>query len=370
MLAEKQAFTIGSIQLECGRSIPVADGYETYGTLNAQKDNAVLVARYFSATSHCAGKYRASDPTPGYWDGLIGPGKAVDTEEFFVISDDGLCNTQAFNPDVITTGPASTDPATSRPYGVHFPVVSTRDMMEVQKKLVESMGIKKLRAIIGVSTGGMVAFQWAVNYPHMLDKFIGVITNAQHPILTSFIVLQQGLRAGRMDPHYNNGDYYDLKEKPVEGLRLAVQMMLTGAYTPAYYEREFARNSCDVEPYQEIHGLAGYEKKLDALVAEKAGQIDLNSWIYTCRMVMNHDIAHGRENLDYALARIKARVLMIPCRQDLLHPWQFNEKTVNRINELGGRAEVYPIDSDFGHMAGILQPELFADRVRDFLEAE
>ena len=367
MLVEKKIFNLGSFQTENGRNIPVADGYETYGTLNPEKDNAVLVAHYFSATSHCAGKYRESDAASGYWDSVIGPGKAIDTSKYFVISTDGLCNTQAASPDVVTTGPASIDPSTGKPYGLRFPVVSTRDTMQVQKKLIDSLGIKKLRAVIGISTGGMVAFHWAVNYPDMLDKLVGVITNAQHPILTSFTVLQQGMRAGRMDPHYNNGDYYDKEEKPVEGLRLAVQSMLTGAYSASYYERTFPRDSFDLEPYLSIDGKAGYEKELYAISAEKARLTDLNSWIYSCRMVMNHDVAHGWGGLDDALSRIRAEVLLIPCKQDLLHPWLFNIETAKRINGLGGSAEVYPIDSDFGHMAGILSPELFSDRIKGFL---
>lgn len=368
MVVQKQSFAIDSLSLESGASIPVQCGYETYGTLNAQKDNAILVLHFFSSTSHCAGKYRETDAAPGYWDALIGPGKGIDTNKYFVISVDNLCNIQAFSKDVITTGPASINPKTGKRYGMNFPVVSTKDNMEMQKKLIDSLGIKKLKAVIGVSTGGMMMSHWAVTYPDMMDKCIGVITNVQHPVLTGFVVLQHALRAGLMDPHFNGGDYYDAEQKPIEGLRLAAQMMMVGAFTQAYFQRTYPRDSFEMEPYRSINAMSSYERTMYDLIVERTKTADLNSWIYTSKMLLNHDIAHGYKSLDEALARIKAPFLMIPNKQDLLHPYEFNTATVNRINELGGKAEVYPLDNDLGHMAGILKPELFADKVRTFLE--
>jgi len=369
MLVQKQSFRADALTLACGQSIPIEVGYETYGTLNEQKDNAILVSHYFSATSHCAGKYRETDAAPGYWDALIGPGKAVDTNRYFVISTDNLCNVQAFSPDVITTGPASINPKTGKRYGLSFPVVSTKDNMEVQKKLIDSLGIKKLRAVMGPSTGGMIALHWAVNYPDMLQKCIGVITNAQHPAFTSFIALQHAMRAGYMDPHFNNGDYYESENEPVEGLRLAAQMMMVGAFSPLFFERTYPRDSLETEPYCSLDVMSSPEKAMYDVIVERTKTADLNSWIYSCKMLINHDIAHGFESMDDALSRMKAPLLMIPNKQDILHPWQFNAATAQRVNELGGKAEVYAIDSDLGHMAGILQADLFANKVKGFLES-
>lgn len=366
MIVEKKIFEIEELTLECGKTIPVKMGYETYGTLNENKDNAILVAHYFSATSHAAGKYNENDAAPGWWDGLIGSGKAVDTDKYFVICADNICNVQVKNPNVITTGPATINPETNKQYGMTFPLVTFKDIAESQKVLVEYMGISKLKAVMGPSAGGMISFNWAVSYPEMVERCIGVITNVQNPIITSFNVLQQAMRAIKLDPNFNNGDYYG-KEEPVEGLRLAGQMMVVGAFTPEFMEKSYPRNSKDDKGFMNVNDVASYEETLYNASVLSTSLVDANSWLYTCKTTMNQDIARGFESLDESLKNISAKVLMIPCKQDLLQPWQFNKVTVDRINELGGCAELYTIESEKGHMGGVLDTHLFADKVKDFL---
>ena len=139
LLVKKQRFELPELHTVGGATIhDVAVGYETYGALNEARDNAILVAHYFSGSSHAAGRYRADDPLPGYWDAIIGPGKAVDTDRYFVIASDTLVNFNANDPNVVTTGPASLDPATGRPYGLSFPAVAIADFVRVQKALVDS----------------------------------------------------------------------------------------------------------------------------------------------------------------------------------------------------------------------------------------
>ena len=155
LIAQKKIFTIPQFTFTCGRILPVQMGYETFGTLNKARDNAILVVHYFSASSHCAGKYAESDAVSGFWDGLIGPGKAVDTDKYFVVCSDNICNVGVNNPMVKTTGPKTIDPETGKPYALNFPVPEVLDVVNTQKALLESMGITHLKAVMGPSFGGM-----------------------------------------------------------------------------------------------------------------------------------------------------------------------------------------------------------------------
>src|SRR3989442_1580951 len=164
-IVEKKTFAMPAYATVGGTTIKgVRVGYETYGTLNAARDNVVLVAHFYSGNSHAAGKYAASDPAPGYWDAIIGSGKPVDTDRFFVISSDTLVNLNVKDPKTITTGPASINPDTGRPYGMSFPIVTIRDFVNVQKALLASLGIKKLHAVMGASMGAIQSFEWAPAY--------------------------------------------------------------------------------------------------------------------------------------------------------------------------------------------------------------
>lgn len=369
ILCKKQKFSADRFVFEAGKTIPIEIGYETLGTLNPIKDNAILIVHYFSATSHCAGKYNDADEQSGFWDALVGPGKAVDTNRYFVVCSDNLCNCGAYDPMVVTTGPSSIDPHTGKAYGLSFPVPSVLDIVNAQKLLLECLGITHLKAVIGPSFGAMAAFQWAVAYPEMMDCIIPVTGSPIHPVYGSLSPLQHGIRAAMLDPKWNDGNYYDNKEKPTESLHLAMQMMHVAAFQPGYFEKAYPRErgehcvSCSG-----IYEVTAFEKKLYSEIALKLPSIDLNHWIYTCRMCMNYDITRTfGGNLDETLKQIKAKVLAIPCKQDLLHPWEYVKSFVNRINMLGGTAELYPIESDYGHMAGILQTHLFEDQIKDFL---
>ena len=176
LLAVKRRFDLAELQCLSGATISnVAIGYETYGELNAARDNAILIAHFFSGSSHAAGKYAPDDPQPGYWDAIVGPGKAVDTNRYFVISSDTLVNLNVHDKNVITTGPASLDPATQKPYGLKFPAVAIADFVRVQKALIDSLGIKRLHAVMGPSMGGLQTFEWAASFPECVGRIIPVI---------------------------------------------------------------------------------------------------------------------------------------------------------------------------------------------------
>ena len=170
-------------------------------------------------------------------------------------------------------------------------------------------------------------------------------------------------------PKFNGGDYYGQPEQPTDTLRLCLEMMNVAAFQAGYYERTYKRDvAADAACYQSVLGQATFEDKLDAAVELSVPVVDLNHWLYTCRMCLNFDVSrpYGGD-LDAALGRIQAKVLAIPSRLDVLHPWQFVQWVTDRIVWLGGQAECYPIDSDLGHMAGILETFRFDSKVKDFL---
>lgn len=370
IIVEKKTFHIPSFTFQNGRTLPIDMGYETYGTLNADKSNAILVAHYFSASSHCAGKYRESDELTGFWDGLIGPGKAVDTNTYFVICADNLCNCGAKNPNVLTTGPASINPETGKPYALDFPIPEVLDVVNTQKLLIESFGIKHLIAVMGPSFGAMCSWQWAVAYPDMMDKIIPVIGTPRHPVYGSLSPLQHGIRIAALDPLWNNGNYYQNALQPSESLALAMQLMTVAAFHPVYFEQTYPRETTkDTRNLTGVTEMTTFEEKVYDTVSRSMPYTDLNHWIYTCRMCINYDVSRPYNgDLDAALSRIHAKVLAIPCRQDSLHPWNFITDVTDRINALGGNARSYVLDSNYGHMAGILQTNLFADQIRAFLD--
>src|SRR5437870_5143573 len=239
-IVEKKTFAMPAYATVGGTTIKgVRVGYETYGTLNAARDNVILVAHFYSGNSHAAGKYAASDPAPGYWDAIIGSGKPVDTDRFFVVSSDTLVNLNAKDPKTITTGPASINSDTGRPYGMSFPIVTIRDFVNVQKALLDSLGIKKLHAVMGASMGALQSFEWAAAYPDMVERIVPVIGAAE---LNAFGIGWLGVWAApiMLDPRWNKGDYYG-QEEPVEGLALALKIVTLHARHYGWASGAFGR---------------------------------------------------------------------------------------------------------------------------------
>jgi homoserine O-acetyltransferase/O-succinyltransferase len=174
---------------------------------------AAALTHFFSATSHAFGKYSSQDKAAGYWDAIIGPGKAIDTNKYYVLSSDTLVNLNANMPNVVTTGPASINPDTGKPYGMSFPVVSIKDFVRVQKALIDSLGIKKLKAVIGASMGALQVYEWAQSYPNSVERIIPMVAYATpEPYLIAW--LDMWAQPIRLDPKWNNGDYYG-REAPI-----------------------------------------------------------------------------------------------------------------------------------------------------------
>lgn len=362
MLVQKKIFRLSELLLQCGRILKdVEVGYETYGTLNERGDNAILVAHYFSGTSHAAGRYNESDPEPGYWDAVIGPGKAIDTNKFFVISSDTLSNVNTKNPTVVTTGPHSIDPVTGYPYGSNFPIVTIGDFVSVQKALTDSLGIKHFHAVCGPSMGALQSLEWAVRYPDLIDRVICVIGPglATEPYLISLVSLWAAPIT--LDPNFKNGDYYGQQE-PVEGLANAFKTITLTCvgydWALRLYQRRLGDRSPD--PALELQGKFAIDQSLDDLARTRASMSDANALLRTARAVQLFSVQERK-------SRLKAKFLFVAASSDQVMQKAYADRGIKDLRELGLSVEEFVIEGDGGHLDGLNKIAQAAETLRSFL---
>ncbi len=315
LLTEKRLFTLPEYTTVGGKTIKrVRVGYETYGTLNARGDNAIFIPHFFSGNSHAAGRYKPDDKAAGYWDAIIGPGKAIDTDKYFVISADTLANLNTKDPNTITTGPATVDPDTGKPYGMSFPVVTPRDFVRVHKALVDSLGVKKLRAVAGASGGSIQAMEWAALYPDFVERVIHVIGpgfDIQPYVIGLLDLWHQPVM---LDPKWNGGDYYG-REEPLDGLALALKAITLTTLAPGWAERTHGYKPAaeGKSPADAMANLFSIQAGLTASGQARARTVDANSLIYTSKSQQLY-------NLGDDVKRIKAKVLFVPAKTDIIFP--------------------------------------------------
>ena len=359
---DKKVFTIPAYTTVGGKSIRnVRVGYETYGKLNDAGDNAIFIPHFFSGTSHAAGKYKPTDAAPGYWDPIIGAGKPIDTDKYFVISADSLANLNTKDPNVTTTGPASIDPDTGKPYGMAFPVVSMRDSTRVHKALVDSLGVKKLRAVAGASGGSIQAMEWAALYPDFVERVIHVIGPGFD--ISPYVVemLDVWVLPIRLDPKWNNGDYYG-KDEPVAGVAQALKIVTITARAHGWAEKTFGYKWADParDPGAAMGNVFGIEDALAKAGAARASATDANSMLYMAK-------ANQLYNLGDDVRNMKARILFVPARSDMIFPPELSQRAAERYKAQGGVAEVVVIEGDGGHLDGVLNVAKQGDAIRAFL---
>jgi homoserine O-acetyltransferase len=361
VIVKKQIFELPRFTTENGAVLnQVRIGWESYGTLDEARSNAILVTHYFSGTSHAAGRYDPRDEMPGYWDAIIGPGKALDTNRYFVLSSDTLVNINARDPNVVTTGPASIDPDTARPYGMRFPVVSIGDFVNVQKALVESLGIKRLKAVVGPSMGALQAYQWAVAYPPMVERIVAVIGAAGgDPFLMAWLRLWA--QPIRLDPKWNGGDYYD-REPPLEGLTAAFETVILHASQSQWARDTFGR--APAHPDKDPAAALDHPFKIEAAVrlaaAARAALADANNFLY---MVRANQLASADP------AKITTPALIVSSPTDLVFPPEWVARTVAAIRGNGTRVETATIEGPLGHLNGLQYIAQAAPPIADFLGA-
>jgi homoserine O-acetyltransferase len=359
LIVEKKIFEMPSYRTAAGATIKnVRIGWQSAGVLNADKSNAILIAHFFSGTSHAFGKYKADDKVAGYWDGIIGPGKLIDTNTYFVISSDTLVNLNANAPNVATTGPASINPDTGKPYGMSFPVVSIKDFVNVQKALVESLGIRKLKTVMGASMGGLQAYEWAASYPEMVGGIVAVISHSvPDPYLTAWLDLWA--QPIRLDANWNGGDYYG-KEAPVEGLKASLKLITLHAN-----HWEWARKTFGTAPAEEGKDPAAamankfkIEAFLETAAAARAGVADANHLLY---LVKANQLASADPS------RIKVPALIINTPTDLVFPDPLVDETAKAIAANGTAVETAKLVGSNGHLNGLAIIGQAKDKIGAFL---
>lgn len=367
MLVEKQHFSTENFITVSGKTIAQVDiGWESYGTLNEEKDNVILITHYFSGTSHAAGKYQADDVQPGYWDALIGPNKAIDTNKFFVISSDTLVNANWHDPNVITTGPASINPATGKPYGLDFPVVTITDFVNVQKRLLESLGIKKLHAVMGASMGSFQALEWAVRYPAQVERLIHVIGGATMDAWT-VAALEKWALPIRLDKNWQQGDYYD-KQPPLDGLTATMLNITQDAMHPIIYNASFPDFTVrDQGALKDIRTLPKLSQTLAARALARAKTQDANHVLYLVRASQLFS-AGMQGDVNEALKKITAKTLLLPASNDLLLRPENMRKVYEAMQELDKDVAISEISGGWGHLDGIFSISPKAQLIREFLE--
>ncbi len=365
-VVEKRYFTFGSrgepFVLDNRQTLPeVTTCYEMYGELNDAADNVVLIEHGLTGSSHAAGRYSSDSPYAGYWEPLIGPGKVFDTERYCVIAPNALGGCRG------STGPSSDDPRTGKPYSLTFPIVTVRDMVRVQRQLLDHLGVTRIRLVTGGSMGGMQALEWAVTYPEMVDAICPIASVARTG--AQAIAFNECMRRAIMlDPRWHRGEYYD-SEPPDAGLALARMIGTITYLSDPIMEEMFGRKPALQETplERELHARFDVERYLHEEGDKLVRRFDANSYLYVTRAIDLHDIARGYASLAAAYRRIKARVLLIGIRGDIL----FYPQTIQRLNAnlcaAGVDSNYWEIDSGYGHDAFLVEQEKMIPALAEFL---
>lgn len=337
--------------------------YEAWGRLDADAANAVLVCHALTGDSHAAGRSGPGHPTDGWWDGLIGSGRALDTDHLFVVCVNVLGGCQG------STGPAADDPATGRPYGSHFPVVTIRDMVRAQAVVADHLGIAAWAAVIGGSMGGMQALEWAVMFPDRVRSTVAVATtvaaSAQQIALSS---VQRSTVV--LDPGFRGGDYYDAEpgDGPHQGLALARELAQVSYRTEGVYGERFGRKQLDpLDDRLTLWQRFDVEGYLDYQGAKLVRRFDANSYLLINRAMDLHDLGRGRGGMERALARIRGPVLTMAITSDTLYPSYQQELIRDTVRSLGGSCTHVVLDSPDGHDAFLLETAQVGAALAPFL---
>ncbi|MGD0113820.1 MAG: homoserine O-acetyltransferase [Armatimonadota bacterium] len=350
-----------ALALECGRELgPITLAYETYGELNERRDNAVLILHAFSGDAHAAG-YHEGDDKPGWWDIMIGPGKAFDTERYLVICSNVIGGCRG------STGPSSVSPETGRPYGLSFPVVTIRDMVEAQRHLIDHLGIERLLCVTGGSMGGMQALQWAISYPDRVALAIPIATTA-HSSAQQVAFNEVGRKAIQSDPDWMQGDYYG-KAIPHRGLALARMVAHITFLSDASMRQKFGRRLQDRAEYGfdfvtdfEVESYLRY--KGDSFVK----RFDANSYLYLTKAMDYFDLSQGNGSVRNAFAGVKSRFLVISFSSDWLYPSYQSKEIVSALHRNDVEVVYSELQTDAGHDAFLLESDALGRLISSFLQ--
>jgi homoserine O-acetyltransferase len=348
-------FDEAPLALELGGALgPITVAYETWGQRSPSGDNAVLVLHALTGDSHASGEVGAGHLTPGWWNPLIGPGAAMDTNRWWVLCPNTLGGCQG------TTGPSSDGPD-DRPWGSRFPVVTTRDQVAVEAALADRLGIARWAAVIGGSMGGMRALEWAVTHPERVERMIVIACGAAATAEQIALCTAQA-QAIRLDPNFRGGDYYDRPpgQGPAAGLGLARRMGHITYRSEIELQARFGRRPQEGEEPL-LGGRYAVESYLDHQAEKLVRRFDANSYLVLSRTMDHHDIGRGRGGVLNALGRVTAQSTIVAVDSDRLYPPRLQREL---HTHLPGQPELHVITSPFGHDAFLVESEQVAKYVR------
>jgi homoserine O-acetyltransferase/O-succinyltransferase len=377
------------VRLDCGRELhPIRVAYETYGTLSPRRDNVILVCHALSGDAHAAGTAKTppaestrdgfgaadrdgtSGKGLGWWDGMIGPGKAFDTDRFYVVATNLLGGCRG------TTGPSSADPATGRPYGSDFPVITVADMVRTERAFLDELGIERLAAVAGGSLGGMQALEWAILFPGQVDAVVAIAsTHALHPQGVAWNSIARD--AIMRDPAWQGGHYYGTGAAPEAGMGVARMVGHVTYLSAQALEDKFGRrlqpSPGGTTPGDIRYTITEAEFQVESYLRHQADsfvrRFDANTYLYTSRALTYFDLArqHGGGSLAGALEGIRARTLLIAFSSDWLYPPAASEEVADALRGLGKPVELRVIDAPYGHDCFLLEEARQTPIIRQFL---
>jgi len=361
---ERKFQSIGSMDLERGGHLPVVRiAYETWGTLDPDASNAVLVLHALTGDSHVTGGSGPGHPTAGWWSGIVGPGRAIDTDRWFVVAPNMLGGCQG------STGPASHSPA-GLEWGSTFPFVTIRDQVAAQAAFSTALGISRWAAVLGGSMGGMQALEWAVGHPERVER-VGVLAAPAMSSADQIALNTVQVDAVRIDPNFADGDYYEAAdgEGPYRGLALARRMALLNYRSPTELNDRFERSwQSGLSP---LGGGGRYavESYLDFHGNKFTRRFDANSYITLVESMNSHDVGRDRGGIAAALSRVTARALVVGIDSDRLFPLNDQRIIAKHLpNNIDGTEPVV-IQSDFGHDGFLIEDALVGPHLARLLDS-
>jgi homoserine O-acetyltransferase/O-succinyltransferase len=345
-LVEKKYLTwTEPLLLDSGATLaPWTLAYETYGQLNAERNNAILLLHALSGDSHAAGRYRRDDRKPGWWDDMVGPGRPFDTDRYYVICSNVLGGCQG------STGPMSRNPASGQPYGATFPVLTIGDMVRAQTRLVDALGIERLLAVAGGSMGGFQALEWATGYPDRVGGTI-LLATAARSVTQTIAWNSIGRRAITSDPRWRNGDYYG-HEAPTDGLAVARMIghvtYLSDVSLEAKFGRRLQRGSEQAFSLEPEYAVESY---LDYQGRSFNERFDANSYLYITKAMDYWDLPGRYGSLENAFARARSAFLLISFTSDWLYPTSESLLMAEALGAVGLPYQHLELPSNAGHDA-------------------
>ena len=349
------------LKLQGGATLgPITLAYETYGELNADKSNAILILHALSGDAHAAGQHTPNDTKSGWWDNAVGPGKAFDTERYFVISSNVIGGCKG------STGPSSINPRTNRPYGLTFPVITVADMVEAQRMLIDHLGIDHLLTVTGGSMGGMQALQWIVSYPQRVKSAIVLAATAR--VSPQSIALDEVARqAIYADPNWNHGDYYE-GTPPNAGLAVARMMGHISYLSEESMREKFGRR---LQEREKLGYEFATEFRVESYLKHQGNtftkRFDANTFLYITKAIDYFDLSYGLPSLADAFREVASKVLVVSYSSDWLYPPPQSEEIVRALLQNGADTTYVEIQTDYGHDAFLIEVDRLAGLTRDFL---